>query len=63
MKTKSKPLYAEEILVEKDGSAAKDNGALPKKIQKKPINLMIRFLSFKAKKPNLTEPNWFNLNF
>jgi len=63
MKTKSKPLNAEEILVEKDGSAAKDNGALPKKLKKKPINLMIRFLGFKAKTPDLTEPNWFNLNF
>jgi hypothetical protein len=34
METKSKPLNAKEIAVEKDGSAAKDNGALPKKIQK-----------------------------
>jgi len=31
MKTKSKPLNAKEIPVEKDGLAAKDNGALLKK--------------------------------
>jgi hypothetical protein len=46
MKTKSKPLNAKEIPVEKDGLAAKDNGALLKKKLKKPINLMIRFPSF-----------------
>jgi hypothetical protein len=62
MKTKSKPLNAKEIPVEKDGLAAKDNGALLKKIKKKPINLMIRFPVFKQKKLNLMEPNWFGLN-
>jgi hypothetical protein len=37
MKTKSKPLNAKEIPVEKDGLAAKDNGALLKKIKKNPL--------------------------
>jgi len=37
MKTKSKPLNAKKIPVEKDGLAAKDNGALLKKIQKNPL--------------------------
>jgi len=34
----------------------------PFKKFKKPINLMIRFPGFKAKKSNLTESNQFGLN-
>jgi hypothetical protein len=63
METKSKPLNAKEIPVEKDGPSAKDNGALPKKIQKNPINLMIRFPGFKAKKLNLTESEFGSVRF
>jgi len=37
METKSKPLNAKEIPVEKDGPVVKDNGALPKTIQKNPL--------------------------
>jgi hypothetical protein len=49
METKSKPLNAKEILVEKNGLVAKDNDALPNFFKKNLINLMIRFPGFKAK--------------
>jgi hypothetical protein len=37
METKSKPLNAKEIPVEKDGPVVKDNDVLPKTIQKNPL--------------------------
>jgi hypothetical protein len=37
METKSKPLNAKKIPVEKDGLVVKDNDALPKKILKIPL--------------------------